>query len=110
MASELVLTLTSQSLSPDSLANQKGVMFVDFWAPWCGPCRMVAPIIDQLAEEFSGQAAVGKLNIDENEDAAVRFGVASIPTMIVLRDGQEVERIVGARPRPQLAELIRKHL
>ena len=85
-------------------------VLLDFWAPWCSPCRMVAPIIDQLAEEFKDQAVVGKLNIDEHEEAAVRFGVASIPTMIVFKDGREVERIVGARPRPQLAELIRKHL
>ena len=109
MASELVLTLNNESLSPEAIA-EKGVLFVDFWAPWCSPCRMVAPIIDQLAEEFAGQAAVGKLNIDDYEDAAVSFGVASIPTMIVFKDGQEVERIVGARPRPQLSELIRKHL
>ena len=110
MANEFVRTLTSDSLSVESLAASKGVMFVDFWAPWCSPCRMVAPIIDQLAEEFDGQAVVGKVNIDENEAAAVQYGVASIPTMIVFKDGQEVERIVGARPRPQLAELIRKHL
>ena len=109
MASEFVRTLDSASLTPEAL-NEQGVMFVDFWAPWCSPCRMVAPIIDQLAEEFKDQAVVGKLNIDEHEEAAVRFGVASIPTMIVFKDGREVERIVGARPRPQLAELIRKHL
>ena len=109
MANELVLMMDKASLSPEALAD-KGVVFVDFWAPWCSPCRMVAPSIDQLAEEFSGQATVGKVNIDDNEDAAVEFGVASIPTMIVFKNGQEVERIVGARPRPQLAELIRKHL
>lgn len=108
MASELVRMMDKSSLSPEALGQ--GVAFVDFWAPWCSPCRMVAPIIDQLAEEFDGQAIVGKVNIDDNEDAAVEFGVASIPTMIVFKDGQEVERIVGARPRPQLADLIRKHL
>ena len=109
MASELVLTLNNESLSSEELAK-KGVLFVDFWAPWCNPCRMVAPIIDQLADEFNGQASVGKLNIDDYEEAAVSFGVASIPTMIVFKDGREVERIVGARPRAQLSELIRKHL
>ena len=67
-------------------------------------------IIDQLADEFKGEAIVGKVNIDENEEAAVRYNVASIPTMIIFKDGQEVDRIVGARPRPQLAEMIRKHL
>jgi len=109
MASENVIIMNSNSVSPESLRD-KGVVFVDFWAPWCSPCRMVAPIIDQLADEFKGEAVVGKVNIDDNEDAAVRMGVSSIPTMIIFKDGQEVERIVGARPRPQLAEMIRKHL
>jgi len=109
MANSSVIHMNSASVSPEYLAD-KGVVFVDFWAPWCSPCRMVAPIIDQLAEEFKGEAIVGKVNIDENEDAAVRYGVASIPTMIVFKDGQEAERIVGARPRPQLAEIIRRHL
>lgn len=109
MASEHVIMMDSASVSPESLAG-KGVAFVDFWAPWCSPCRMVAPIIDQLADEFKGEAIVGKVNIDENEDAAVAYKVASIPTMIIFKDGQEVERIIGARPRPQLADAIRKHL
>lgn len=108
MASEFVRTMDMSSLSPEALAGK--VVFADFWAPWCSPCRMVAPIIDQLAEEFKDQAVVGKVNIDENEDAAVAFRVASIPTMIIFKDGQEVERIVGARPRPHLADAIRKYL
>ena len=110
MASEFVKNFSSADMLPENLASEKGVKFVDFWAPWCSPCRMVAPIIDQLAEEFNGQAVVAKVNIDDNEEAAIRYGVASIPTMIVFKDGQEVERIVGARPRPQLAEIIRRHL
>lgn len=109
MASDLVLTLDNFSLSPEELAKHD-VLFVDFWAPWCNPCRMIAPIIDQLAEEFNGQAAIGKLNIDDHEEAAASFGVASIPTMIIFKNGQEAERIVGARPRAQLSEAIRKHL
>lgn len=110
MASEFVRTLTADALSPESLAESRGVLFVDFWAPWCSPCRMVAPVIEQLGREFDGQAVVGKVNIDEHEEAAVRFGVASIPTMIVFKDGKEAERIVGARPLPQLAQLVRKYL
>ena len=109
MANENVVIMNNDSVSPEQLKD-KGVVFVDFWAPWCSPCRMVAPIIDQLADEFKGEAIVGKVNIDDNEDAAVRMGVSSIPTMIIFKDGQEVERIVGARPRPQLAEMIRRYL
>ena len=109
MASENVIIMNNNSVSPEYLAD-KGVVFVDFWAPWCSPCRMVAPIIDQLADEFKGEAVVGKVNSDDNEDAAARMGVASIPTMIIFKDGQEVERIVGARPLPQLSAALRRHL
>ena len=103
------LNINQNNFQNEILNSDKPVL-LDFWAPWCSPCRMVAPIIDQLADEFKGEAIVGKVNIDDNEDAAVRMGVASIPTMIIFKNGQEVERIVGARPRPQLAEMIRRHL
>lgn len=109
MASNNVVIMNNNSVSSEYLAD-KGVVFVDFWAPWCSPCRMVAPIIDQLADQLKGEAVVGKVNIDENEEAAVRMGVSSIPTMIIFKDGQEVDRIVGARPLPQLAAAVRKHL
>lgn len=109
MSNELILSMDKSSLTPESLAD-KGVVLVDFWAPWCNPCRMLAPVLDQLAEEFNGQATIGKVNIDEQEDAAVEFSVASIPTIILFKDGMEVERLVGVRPRQQLAEFIRKYL
>ena len=109
MANEMVLHMNASSLSPEALAEQ-GVILVDFWAPWCSPCRMVAPIIEQLAQEFDGRASVGKLNIDEEEDAAVSYHIASIPTMIIFKDGKEVERIIGARPRPYLAAALSRHL
>ena len=109
MANDHVIIMNGNSVSEEYLRD-KGVVLVDFWAPWCSPCRMLAPIIDQLAGEFKGEAIVGKINIDDNEDAAVRMGVSSIPTLVLFKDGQEVERIIGARPRPQLAEMIRKHL
>lgn len=85
-------------------------MFVDFWAPWCGPCRMVGPVVEQLAEEMAGKLSFGKINIDENADAAMRYGVVSIPTMILFKDGKEVERIVGARNKSYLSQAIERNL
>jgi thioredoxin 2 len=76
---------------------------VDMWAPWCGPCRMVAPVIDELAAEMSGRVRFAKLNVDENPATASRFGVRSIPTLLVIRGGREIDRIVGALPKPELA-------
>ena len=83
---------------------------VDFWAIWCGPCRMVAPIVDELAHEHAGQLKVMKLDVDENENTAMAYGVMSIPTLILFKNGQPVERIVGFRPKGDLAKKILPHL
>lgn len=108
MASEHVLTLKGTDLTQESLKEQ-GVILVDFWATWCAPCRMVAPIIDQLATEYAGKVKVGKLDIDQEADAAMVYGVNSIPTMVVFRDGVEVERIVGARNKAFLSGILDKY-
>jgi len=76
---------------------------VDLWAPWCGPCRFVSPILEELAQEHAGRLKVVKVNVDENRNLAVRFDAMSIPTLVVLRDGKVVDRIVGAMPKPQLS-------
>lgn len=82
------------------------LVMVDFWAVWCGPCQMVAPIVDELAKEYAGKLKVRKLNTDENPEIAGRYQVMSIPTILFLKDGQVVERLVGARPKRQFKELI----
>ena len=87
----------------DEAVNGDKPVLVDFWATWCGPCRMVSPIVDQLADELDGRLVIGKCNVDENQDIAMKYGVMSIPTLVILKGGQEVNRIVGAMPKPALA-------
>ena len=85
-------------------------VLVDFWAEWCGPCRMVAPVLEQIAVEQTGKLKIVKLNVDENQQTPMQFGVTGIPTMILFKDGQMVERIVGFMPKPQLLKRIEPHL
>jgi thioredoxin 1 len=85
------------------------LVFVDFWANWCGPCRALAPTIQELAKELSGKVLIGKLDVDENPKTAERFQVFSIPTMIVFKDGSEAERLVGLCQKNKIAETIQKH-
>ena len=81
---------------------QSGVTLVDFWAPWCGPCQMQGPIVDKIAEEYEGRAVVGKLNVDDNADTAANFGVMSIPTLILFKDGEKVEQFTGVQSEDKL--------
>jgi thioredoxin 1 len=100
MASDKVLTLSNANFGTE--VNSDTPVLVDFWAPWCGPCRMIAPIVEELAEEYTGKVKVGKLNVDENQAVAAQFGVMSIPTLLVFKGGQPVERIVGYMPKKDL--------
>jgi thioredoxin 1 len=103
------VTLTDATFD-QAIRNSRLPVMVDFWAEWCGPCRMVAPIIEQLAHEFAGRAQMGKLNVDENPSVASRYGIMSIPTLLIFRDGQIVDRVVGAQPGQVLRQLLAKHL
>ena len=85
---------------------KEGVVLVDFWAPWCGPCRMIAPAIDQLAQEFEGKAKICKVNTDEEQDLAVKFGVRSIPTILFMKNGEVVETMVGASSKQAFTDKI----
>lgn len=85
---------------------QEGVCMVDFWAPWCGPCRMIAPVIDELATDFDGTAKICKVNTDEEQDLAVKFGIRSIPTILFMKDGKVVDQVVGAASKQAFADKI----
>ncbi len=102
---EGVVSLTSASWDSEVLQS-KGVVVVDFWAAWCGPCRMVAPTIEELAKEYAGKIKVGKLNTDENSDIASKYKIMSIPTIMFFKDGQKVDQIVGAVPKQQIKSKI----
>ena len=95
-------------LTPENFeaTTNSGVSMVDFWAPWCGPCRMIAPVIDELAEEFEGKANICKVNTDEQQDLAVKYGVRSIPTIIFVKDGEVVDTMVGAASKQAFADKI----
>ena len=95
----------NQSNFQELVLNSDRKVLLDFWAPWCGPCRMVVPLVEAIAEERP-DVLVGKVNVDENPDLASRFGVMTIPTLVVMQDGQELQRSTGARPRAAIAAML----
>ncbi|WP_370016002.1 thioredoxin [Peribacillus sp. B2I2] len=101
-----IVNATDQTFTTDT---SEGVVLVDFWAPWCGPCKMIAPVLQELDTEIGDTAKIVKVDVDENQETAGKFGVMSIPTLIVLKDGEVVDKVVGFQPKEALAELISKH-
>ncbi|MCC0871950.1 thioredoxin [Staphylococcus aureus] len=89
---------------------ESDVQLVDFWATWCGPCKMIAPVLEELAADYEGKADILKLDVDENPSTAAKYEVMSIPTLIVFKDGQPVDKVVGFQPKENLAEVLDKHL
>ncbi len=101
------ITFTDGNFDAEALKSDIPVI-VDFWAAWCGPCKMIAPIIEDLAGEYEGKVKVGKLDVDENQQTAIKYGVRSIPTVLFLKSGKVVETIIGAVPKSMFAEKIKK--
>ncbi len=94
----------------DEVIDSSVPVLVDFWAPWCGPCRMVAPVVEEISEQYQGQIKVVKVNTDENPNVASQYGIRSIPTLMIFKGGQRVDMVVGAVPKTTLANTLEKYL
>jgi len=109
MADEGLFHATDGNFEPEILKSDIPVM-VDFWAPWCGPCHIIAPVIEELAKEYAGKVKVAKMNVDENPATPSRYGIRGIPTVILFKDGQIFDQIVGAVPKSKVEDMIKKAL
>jgi thioredoxin 1 len=102
-------TFTSANFKEMVLDSDKPVL-VDFWAEWCGPCRMIAPIVEEMAKEYDGKAVIGKLNVDDNGDIAMTYGVRNIPTLLIFKGGEVVDKIVGAVPKTNISKKLEEQI
>ena len=109
MAGDKILILTDDNFD-EQIRKVPEPVLVDFWAEWCGPCKMLAPSLEQISEEMAGQIHIAKVNVDENGDLVNRFGIRSIPTLVLFRDGRVVDQMVGNAPKEQVRRLLQKHL
>ncbi|MHB8171546.1 MAG: thioredoxin [Thermincolia bacterium] len=109
MAGEHVYAFSDGNFKDEVIGATEPVL-VDFWAAWCGPCKMIAPVIDEIAEDFHGKVKVGKVDVDENRQTAMEYGVMSIPTLIIFKGGQPVERAVGYKSKDELKAMLEKTL
>ena len=101
--------VTKENFDAEVLQSDVPVL-VDFWAPWCGPCRMVGPVMEQLSEEFAGKAKIAKIDVDSQGELAVRYNVMSVPTMIIFKNGEIVDQSIGALPKPHFVDMLSKHI
>ena len=103
------IEFTDANFEEEVLKSELPVL-IDFWAVWCGPCKMIAPSIDELAKEYEGKAKIGKVDVDNNQQIATKYGIRSIPTLLIFKDGKMVDQIVGALPKPKIAEKLNAHI
>ena len=109
MTSDGILQLDDSLFDTEVLKSDIPVL-VDFWAPWCGPCRILAPVVEEISSSYSGRIKVGKLNVDENHETTMKYGIRSIPTIIIFKNGQVFEQVIGAVPKTEIERLIIKAL
>ncbi|NNV05498.1 thioredoxin [Geobacillus sp. C56-T2] len=102
-----IVNATDQTFAVET---KDGVTLVDFWAPWCGPCRMIAPVLEELDQEMGDKVKIVKVNVDENQETAAKFGVMSIPTLLVFKNGELVDKAIGYQPKEALAELVGQYV
>ena len=105
----MALELTDGNFKENVLDSDK-VVLVDFWATWCGPCRMIAPIVEELHTELEGKAVIGKVNVDENSEASANYGVRNIPTILIFKNGEVVDKLVGAVPKSEILSKLESHM
>ena len=103
------ITLNENNFA-EEIENYSGVALVDFWAVWCAPCKMIAPAIEQIAEQFKGSVKVGKMNVDENRAVASKYGIMSIPTLMIFKDGEVVDQMVGALPKAAIESKLKEYV
>ena len=108
--SQDMIVLTDDNFETEVAKSGEGPILVDFWATWCAPCRMIAPILEKLSAEYKGKARVGKLDVDNNPGTATKYGIMSIPTLLLFKDGKIADKIVGAQSKDAISGMISRHL
>ena len=109
MASDAIIVISDSNFESE-VVNSDVPVLIDFWAPWCGPCRAVAPMVEEISSSYEGKIKVGKLNVDENQSTTMKFGIRSIPTLIMFKGGEAVDQIIGAVPKGEIEKVVEKSL
>ena len=109
MASDAIIEISDSNFESE-VVNSDLPVLIDFWAPWCGPCRAIAPLVEEISSSYAGKIKVGKMNVDENQSTTMKFGIRSIPTLIMFKGGEAVDQIIGAVPKSEIERVVEKSL